>query len=196
MKTSNLITFAAAAFLLSGCIPSVNPYYTAKDVVFDPRLLGEWQVKESSQEPQFWKFEKGDDKAYQLTVIEKGGKEGKFAAHFFKLRQEHFLDLVPSDCDYAKDQADLVACSMFPGHLLVRVSQIEPELRLAFFDFDWLEQFLKENPKAIAHHTEDKRMLLTASTRDLQRFVLKHLGEQELFEEPNVMVRKPASATQ
>ncbi len=196
MKTRNLITVSVAALLLSGCIPSLNPFYTDKDVVFDPRLLGEWQMKESSDEPQLWKFERGDDKAYKLTVIEKDSKRGEFNAHLFKLKQEFFLDLIPGNCEYATNQADLVAFAMYPGHLLVRVSQLEPELKLAFFDFDWLKKHLEANPKALAHQVEQKdRMLLTTSTRDLQRFVLKHLAEGELFEEAVTMVRKPNPAT-
>jgi hypothetical protein len=191
MKTRNLITFAAVTLLLGGCIPSVNPFYTNKDVVFDERLLGEWQAKESSDEPQLWRFDKGDDKAYKLTVTEKDGKHGEFNAHLFKLKQELFLDLIPNDCDYATNQADLVAYSMFPGHLLVRVSQLEPELTLAFCDFDWLKKHLVANPKALAHRVEQKDpILMTASTRDLQRFVLKHLAGGELFGEPAELVRK------
>jgi hypothetical protein len=45
--------------------------------------------------------------------------------------------------------------------------------------------------RPLAHHREgDERIVLTAGTRDLQRFVLKHLGEGELFQKPNEMVRK------
>jgi len=194
MNTRNLITFAVAALLLSGCIPSVNPFYTAKDVVFDDRLLGEWPTKDNS-EAQGWKFEKAGDDAYLLTITDEKGK-GAFNAHLFTLKQERFLDLIPADCEYATNQADLVAFSMVPGHLLVRVSQIEPELKLAFFDFDWLEKHLKANPKALAHHQEDDRVVLTAKTRELQRFVLKHLDELFENDEPGVMVRKPNPAAQ
>ena len=54
---------------------------------------------------------------------------------------------------------------------------------MSFADFDWLQGYLKEHPKALAHHgkPEDDPMVLTADTRDLQRFVLKHLKEDELF---------------
>ena len=202
MKIRNLIVPAAAAVLFCSCIPSVNPFYTDKDVVFDARLLGEWQDKDKKDNPEVWKFEKSGDQAYLLTVTEKKDKQdkqGKFDARLFKLKQELFLDLIPGDCDYATNQADLVASAMFPGHLLVRVPQIEPELKLAFFDFDWLKKFLEKNPRALAHHAEGKtgkddgRLLLTAGTRDLQRFVLKHLGEGELFDKPGEMVRKPGN---
>jgi len=190
MKKRNLIATLGAAALLCSCIPSVNPFYTARDVVFDPRLPGTWQEKDQPDHPEVWQFESATNKMYRLTVTEKEDKQGKFDAHLFKLRQEYFLDLIPSDCDYATNQADLVAASMFPGHLLVHVSQLEPELKLAFFDFDWLQKYLEQNPKALAHHQEGDRIVLTAGTRDLQKFVLKHLGEGELFEKPGAMVRQ------
>ncbi len=79
---------------------------------------------------------------------------------------------------------------MFPGHLLVRVWQLEPELKLALFDFDWLKKHLEKNPEALAHRTENGSILLTAETRALQKFVLKHLADGELFDKPGVMIPK------
>lgn len=189
MKKRNLIALAGAAVLLAACIPSVNPFYADKDVVFDQRLLGEWQEKGNTNQPEVWNFEKADESAFKLTVTEEG-KTGEFSAHLFKLKQEQFLDLVPTKCDYATNQAGLVAASMFPGHLLVHVSQMDPELKLAFFNFDWLENYLKKNPRALAHHEEQGGIVLTAETSDLQKFVLKHMGTNELFKESGEMVRK------
>jgi hypothetical protein len=44
----------------------------------------------------------------------------------------------------------------------------------------------------LAHHTEQDNeiILLTASTPELQKFVLKHLGESELFPKTDELVRK------
>ena len=52
---------------------------------------------------------------------------------------------------------------MFPGHLLFRVVQVEPELKLAVFDYDWLQNYLDKHPNSLAHHREDKSIVLTAS---------------------------------
>jgi hypothetical protein len=79
---------------------------------------------------------------------------------------------------------------MIPGHLILRVPQIEPELQLAYCDYQWLDKFLKANPKALAHRKQDDAILLTATTRELQRFVLRHSREEELFQKPREMVRK------
>lgn len=195
MKKRNIVVATAVAVLLAACIPSVHPYYTEKDVVFEPRLLGEWEDKEKTDQPEAWKFEAGKDKAYNLLVTEKEGKRGEFEARLFKLKEEYFLDIVPSDVHFETNQAELVAASMMTGHLLLRVPQMEPELKLAMFDFDWLEKYLKEHLKALAHHRENDRIVLTAETADLQSFVLKHLGEGELFAKPGEMVRKNRKPT-
>ena len=194
MNTRKLIAVAGLALCLSACIPSLNPFYTEKDLVFDARLTGTWREKSEAQEAEVWRFEKTGDKAYKLVMTDKDGKQGEFAAHLFKLKQDYFLDLIPNDCNYATNQTDLVGWSMFPGHLLARVPQIEPELKLAFFNFDWLAQQLTNNPAILAHHREADRIILTASTSELQRFILKHLAEGELFDKPVEMVRqaKPA----
>ena len=65
---------------------------------------------------------------------------------------------------------------------------------LAFCDYDWVDQYLEENPGALAHHREAKRILLTADTRDLRRFVLEHLREGELFKPADEFVRTADSA--
>jgi hypothetical protein len=188
MKKSILLTFAAVALLCS-CVPSVNPFYTDKDVVTDPRLPGVWQ-EAGKDKPEIWQFENDGTNAYKLTVTEEGDKTGVFTAHLFQLGAEHFLDLIPADCNYATNQAGLVAVAMIPGHLLVRVSQFEPSLHLAFFDVDWLKKFLEANPKAIAHRDEKDSIVLTAETRALQKFVLKHLGKGELFSDGGDLVRQ------
>jgi hypothetical protein len=189
MKTRTLIALGGAALLLCSCIPSVNPFYTAKDLVFDPRLVGAWQVPGGQDQPEFWRFKRATDHAYKLTVTDSHGKQGQFAAHLFQLaHRERFLDLIPRDCQYATNQNDLVDAAMFPGHLLFRVAMLGPELKLAACDFDWLQKYLEKHPAALAHHQEEVGMLLTANTDDLQRFVLQHLGAGELFGQPVTLV--------
>lgn len=197
-----IMFYGSLALLLAGCIPSVNPFYTEKDLVFDPQLVGNWQPKE---EPSArYQFEQLKDKSYKMTLIEEKGKKGEFAAHLFKLGKEQFLDIVPLKCDYAETQADLVGFAMFPGHLLLRAPQIGPELQLAAFDYDWLKKYLDENPKALAHHEEEdgvvlgnteERIVLTAGTKDLQRFVLAHLAEGQLFKPAGALVRVPEAGS-
>jgi hypothetical protein len=190
-----LILFGTFGLLLAGCIPSVNPFYNEKDLVFEQRLLGEWQATNDSDQPALWRFEKLGDKAYKVIVTEEKTKQGEFTAHLFKLRKEYFLDIVPSKYEFDPNQSGLVSLGMFPGHLLLWVPQIAPELKLAPFDFDWLKKYLEENPKAIAHRKESNDIILTAAATELQRFVLEHLAEGQLFAKPGALARKSGAGS-
>jgi hypothetical protein len=61
------------------------------------------------------------------------------------------------------------------------------------FELNKPEPICCENPKALAHHKEGDHIVLTAGARDLQRFVFRHLGEDELFEKPGEMIRRTNS---
>ena len=99
----------------------------------------------------------------------------------------------------ADTEAMLAGFTLIPGHVLLRVTQIGPELRFAFAERDWLEKFLKEHPSALAHHRESASdvIFLTAPTADLQKFVREHLADGELFGKAGVSTnwsRRPAPA--
>ena len=192
MKKRYAIALAACVLTLAACVPSLHPFYSDKDVVFDQRLLGDWLEKDKAEKPQSWRFEKADNNGYRLLITESDGKSGEFETHLFKLKDQLFLDLTPSEINFATNQSDLVGMCLIVGHMLVRVPQVEPSLQLAFIDTDWLEKYLDEHPQSVAHHQEQKRLVLTAETTELQEFVLQHLGEGELFQKPGEMVKKTA----
>lgn len=189
MKKFQFFASMAVVTLLSACLPSLNPFYTERELRFEPGLLGEWHQKNVSDGPEFWEFEKTGDQNYKLTVTEKDNKDGQFNAHLFQLGDKLFLDIIPAECKFAPIQTDLVEYSVFPGHLLFQIVQLKPTLKIAFTDFDWLNKFLEKNPKALAHHREEKRVILTASTQDLQKFIQNHLNPGELFKEPIELFR-------
>ena len=102
MKTikSNLKLTTGLALLtfLAGCVvTSVYPFYTAKDLVFDPALVGAWaEAGTTNAANEHWRFEKADGQAYKLTVHEKE-KHTEFDTHLFKLKGRLYLDLYPRE---------------------------------------------------------------------------------------------------
>ena len=180
----------AAALLLAGCVvTSIYPYFTDKDVVFAPELVGAWQdVEPDHSEKEFWKFEKSGDKNYKFTVQD-GDKATTLDAHLFKLKSQIFLDACP---DQRPD--DLI-----PPHYLLKMTFTATNLQYSAMDYEWLEKHLTENPGALRHHLvsqdpndpEKKRLILTANTAELQSFVLKHLTTEGAFSKSQEMKRRP-----
>jgi hypothetical protein len=175
MKIRHILSLLGAAFVFCACIPSLNPFYTPKDIVTDARLVHTW--KNSGDGETVWQFEKTETNTYTLHVTEKGEKKGELTAVLFKIDKDYFLDVIPNNCDFSSSQADIIGASMFPGHLLIHVSQFEPTLKTALMDFDWLANTLEKNPKLIETHKEGKGIVLTASTSKLQKFVRNHMKE-------------------
>jgi len=190
MKTKVLVLFA---LVLAGCVPSWNPFYAEKDLVLDPALVGTWrpvEAKESSKEA--WEFAKAGDKLYQLAQTDEEGRKATFEARLFKLKDHLFLDLYLTkvEGDQLKVNA-WASISLVPAHLLLKVEQIEPALKLAAMNPDWMQTYLKQHPDAIAHRiVSDGNIVLAASTDELQKFVLAHLGDKDFIGGAMEMKRK------
>ena len=189
MKTSiKIVIGLALIFLLAGCVvSSVYPYYTAKDVVFDPALVGNWaETGSTNADHERWRFEQSTSQAYRLFVQD-NGKQTEFDAHLFKLKGRLFLDLCP------RDRPD----NSLPLHYLLKVARIEPALEMSVLDFEWLTKLIEKEPKAIRHIVVPKKLgedgggdlVLTADTAELQKFILKHEKTEGAFGKVSVMNR-------
>lgn len=189
MKTIIKITTGLAlATLLAGCVvTSVYPFYTAKDVGFDPALVGAWaETGSTNAANEHWRFEKAEGQAYKLTVQDKE-KPTEYDAYLFKLKGRRFLDLCP------RERPD----NSLPPHYLLKVTRIEPTLEMQVLDYDWLTKLIEKHPKAIRHIVVPKKLgedgrgdlVLTADTAELQKFILKHEKTAGAFGDGIVMQR-------
>jgi hypothetical protein len=181
MKNKVLLLFTLA---LAGCVPSINPFYTERDLVFDPALVGTWrpvEAKESSKET--WEFAKAGDKLYQLAQTDEEGRKAVFDVRLFKLKDHRFLDLYLTKVEGDQLKVnDWASISLVPAHLLLKVVQIEPALKLAAVNPDWMQTHVKQHPNAVAHRVvSDGNIVLAASTDELQKFVLAHIDDKEFF---------------
>jgi hypothetical protein len=197
MKTK-IFGMLAGVVLLCSCVPSVNPFYTDKDVVTDLRLAGTWAETGKKERALIWDFAPATNNACAVALRDDDGKTGKFEGHLFKLGKELFLDLTPTECKFDDKQAGFVNIAMLPGHLLFRVKLADDKFSMAVCKPDWIQKFLEKNPAAIAHRVVDGCVILTADTAALQKFVLQHLGKDELFGDAGEFIRQtnrvPAAA--
>ena len=139
------------------------------------------EAKETSKET--WEFTKAGDKLYQLAQTDAEGRKAAFEARLFKLKDHLFLDLylIKVEGDDLKANA-WASISLVPAHLLLRVEQIEPALKLAAMNPDWMQKHLKQHPNALAHRVvSDGNIVLAASTDELQKFVLAHLDDKDFI---------------
>lgn len=195
-KTALIIVSLLTLLLIPGCIVrSLNPLYTEKDLIFDPALIGVWEDDDGVT----WEFQKGEDKAYKLIHTDKNKNKAIFVVHMVKLGSRKFLDFFIENFEdeSGKEIGDkmngLGLFHLWPVHSFMRVDSIGDELKLRWFSIEWLSKKLKENPKEIEHiyigKKENGDILLTASTDDLQYFILQNV-DTDAFKDELVLKKK------
>ncbi len=186
----NIMLFSGILLLCStGCVvQSMHPLYTEQDVVFDPNLVGLWSDG-SGESVEFSKLGENEYQVVSKDSSEQGVETATWVGHLVKIEGSLFMDLFPKEPDIPNP--NLAYRSHFvPVHSFVHVIQIEPTLQFRTLDFDWLHKITKDNPQAIRHEKIGRDIILTASTKELQAFLLKHLKTEGAFNTSSNLQRK------
>ncbi len=182
MKTATFFLYALI-ILFAGCVPSLHPLYTDKDLIFEPALLGTW----TDGQDQTWIFdETKDPNAYDLTILHKN-EPGPFIARLLKLGDILFLDLFPGDPNLETNA--IYNIHLLGAHTFWRIDQIEPTLHIRAMDIDTMTKMLEKDPNLLKHEVTDDRLVLTASTEQLQQFMKAHADDEGLFGDPGEFQR-------
>ncbi len=184
--TKHAVRIMALAGLvaLGGCIPSLHGIYTQKDLVFRPALVGVWARDDS---PERWEFTRRGENAYGFVFSDRQGRTGRFVAHLAKVGESLFLDFYPEETTIAEN--DFYKWHFLPLHTFYRVEFAETSFSLSSLDYGWLKELLKTEPGALRHEAVDGKIVLTASTAELQAFVIKHADTEGAFTKPVKFVR-------
>lgn len=182
MNKLTIVTTFIAILLLASCVQSLHPLYTEKDLIFDPVLVGTWE----SEGGNLWIFHKSGEKSYELVYQEKE-TPAKFQAHLVKLGHYRFLDLYPMSLDLKND---LQQAHILYTHTFFRVWLEQDTLRLAILEHDWLKKMVDKKKVNIKHEVVDRRIVLTAATKDLQKFIVKYADDPEAFPKPKTGLQR------
>jgi hypothetical protein len=205
--------------LLTGCfsfVLSLHPFYAAKDLVFEPALVGSWEEQQdkgeppSAQPPQVWTFkrsestEEGNANAYDLTVSVKDHAVS-FSAHLAKVGDTLFLDLLPGEPrvpefmpqlsesqspeEDAGDEVMILYLLHFVGaaHSVWRVRLEGDRLQLSALNDDWVAEQAQKKTLRLRHEDVSGEgccsgtPVLTASPKELRKFLLKHAHDDKAF---------------
>lgn len=172
---------------LAGCIPSLHPLLTEEEAVFDPALVGTWGKKDSQEA---WTFAKDDEKTYTVVYTDDKGQKGHFTGRLGMVKGRLFLDLFPKETEVQEN--DFYKIHWLPGHTFLRVNWGGPELRMELLSPKWLGELLEKDPAAIKHEKVDGRVILTASTKDLQAFIAAHEKTEKAWHPLDPLYRKVA----
>ncbi len=203
------LAIVAISVLCYSCtvVQSLNPLYSPdkKEVVFDESLLGTWGeegdkaliiFKRPGREMAEFK-----EKVYVLLFKEERGKApAEFRAHLVKLGDYLFLDVYVDEDLFEKYVSKDVAGGLYLSHLVpthtfwnIRVEGDDLHLRALDPEWFWNNQDKLEIDAVYIDKKSggEERIVLTANTPDLQKFVLGYIENPKAFRPLDILHRLP-----
>jgi hypothetical protein len=182
MNAKMFIIATGVMAILAGCMPSVYPLYTDKDIVLDPSLVGTWINQEDDEK---WTFARGDGQSYDMAI---SGEDSTvmFQTHLVELGGHRFIDVCPRPPDWEDSPyRDL----MLPLHWLGSISIDGDTLIISLMDPNDMSKLAKSGVKTPSYVDVDNLRVLTASTEELQKFIIDNL-DKKVFTVPGRMFRQ------
>jgi hypothetical protein len=220
MKRPWLVVLFLAGLALpsAACLTSLHPWFTGEDLVFEPALVGTWV--DAADPDTTWVFTRRDDTTYTLIdtrnesepdPLNKAAAKPKkivaapLTARLMRLGEARYLDICAGD---EWTDSSMLGYLLVNSHLLAKIRLEGDALRVAFLDDDRLETLLGEKRVILPHevvdvggdadypptriHSSGRRVLLTAPTSELQRFLATYAASGDAFEPEQVMRRSVA----
>jgi len=195
-----LAAFGAAMIFCSCYCGSVHPLYKLEDAIYLPELEGSWTCSRGSDTN--FTIKRNDERSYLIESQNSIGGRSESIAVLLELGGELFLDVFPSDQSAHLASGQSVYAWPISVHYFYRILQIEPTLVVTTLDPYWLRQLHEKDPASIGflsvtdpddgpapddvinNLASDNFDLLTASTDELQQFVIAHLDTPEAWYDP------------
>jgi len=181
--------------LFSSCgIFSLHPLYHEQDLVFKTELIGTW--KDIDDNDIYLEIDTLEPNTYYFKMVD--GKDSvEFKMGLLELNDQYFIDLFPHDNCSPFDGGDCYSLenllkNYIPAHSFMKLDYQPDELILTEFDGERLIKLFQQNRIRLNHELpgeEDDYVVITASTDDLQKFIIRYANDAEAFNEPSKYTR-------
>lgn len=195
-KLISFLLLTVMAVMLQGCIvKSLHPFFKESDVIFKKELLTTWTDQDGGQ----WSIRPFKEKAnaYEMHFLHNGEKDVVFLAHLFLLNNELYFDFLPLSDGVENESLTLFNLHLMPTHSIAKIAVLnKDEIQVKWLNEGWMWSLFDQNRIKISHEViydeapendQDKTYVLTASTEELQKFVVKYGGEDAAFDGDNTV---------
>ena len=187
---------------LSGCLTTLYPFFTEKDLVFNPDLVGLWSYKKPGEEGKVY-FEKIPqsrlselspgirkmaDKGYLLTWKDSTDTEtSKYFVFMAKIGGNFYLDYYPAEMEFEKPLADAFKEQQLKMHSCYRINfRNRDAFEMKMLEASFLDELIDKKRIRIRYEeieVLEKKRIITASTDELQQYLVKYGDEPKAYNE-------------
>jgi hypothetical protein len=208
MKKIALTTaFAFLLIFLSSCLTTLHPIFTEKDLTYDSRLIGVWNVEREGNIERVIITNLATENSVELPgnisdIKEKGylvsyqhedsRNPERYIAFLARIGKYLYFDYYPA---YKKE--DQKIDEFFEAHFVKMHTSYRVEIlndgsfELSQLDGSYVNSLIDQKKIRINHETgADDNIVITASTSELQQYLIKYSDEPEAYDSKKTIFKK------
>jgi hypothetical protein len=176
---------------------TANPILKDEQVIVDNSLAGTWVEKENDGQLTLVVQPAGQDKKYPAVFTDKDGKKSSLIGRLGKVGDVEVIEFTvdPAQLDAMGDYAKGLLMPLYSPAIIHPIDA--NHLTAEMMDPDWLKKYAAGHPDDLSIlkvNGDENNEVVTASTEDFQKFLLKHLKDDGAMK-PTTWQRS-AAATQ
>jgi len=206
-KVPIILGFAFLIIFLSGCLTTLHPIFTEKDLAYDPKLIGTWKTENQDNKGQVVITNLASESSVELpdnisSIKQKGyfisyqngpGETSKrYIAFLARIGKHLYFDYYPADRKEDEKIDEFFGAHLVKMHTSYRVEILnDGSFELSQLDESYVTKLIDEKKIRISHETDaDDNTVITASTQELQQYLLKYGDEPLAYRSDKTIFKK------
>ena len=206
-KVSIILGFTFLIIFLSGCLTTLHPIFTEKDLAYDPKLIGTWNTENQGNKGKVVISNLATENSLELpgnisTIKQKGyfisyqngpGETSKqYIAFLARIGKHLYFDYYPADRKEDEKIDEFFGAHLVKMHTSYRVEILnDGSFELSQLDESYVTKLIDEKKIRISHETDaDDNTVITASTQELQQYLLKYGDEPSAYRSDKTIFKK------
>jgi len=208
MKKITLTTaFALLLIFLSSCLTTLHPIFTEKELAYNPKLIGVWNTENEGKKGTVvinnlatensvelpGNISAIKQRGYFIVYQDENGKTSEqYIAFLARIGKHLYFDYYPAD-----KKKDLKLDEFFGVHFVRMHTSYRVEIlkdgsfELSQLDGSYVKSLIDEKKIRISHETDaDDNTVITASTKELQQYLLKYGDEPSAYRSEKTIFKK------
>ena len=208
MKKIALTTaFALLLIFLSGCLTTIHPIFTEKDLAYDSKLIGAWDTENEGKKGKVIISNLATENSLELPgnisaikqqgyfIIykdENGKTSDQYIAFLARIGKHLYFDYYPADKKEDRKLDEFFGVHFVKMHTSYRVEILKDgSFELSQLDGSYVKSLIDEKKIRISHETDaDDNTIITASTKELQHYLLKYGDEPSAYRSEKTTFKK------
>ncbi|OGF44510.1 MAG: hypothetical protein A2452_12775 [Candidatus Firestonebacteria bacterium RIFOXYC2_FULL_39_67] len=180
----NILLATVCVFIFSGCYYTIEPIYTAKDIISDDAILGKWGDPKTKVR---WTFTKDEKNKYNAQYLGNDGIESAFEITLVKLGKFKYLDMFVDNKKPENKNGEYKAL-LLGCHFYIRYTVDNDRFTFVNYALGWIEKKLKDKELDLHYFKRDAGYYFSDSTESLQKVIISLEDTKEAFaKDPQVL---------